>query len=435
MPLKLYNTLTRKKEIFKPTKGKTARFYACGPTVYDYVHIGNLRTFIFEDVLRRTLALDGYKVQMIMNITDIDDKTILGAKRAGKTLKEFTDFYAKEFFKDIKKLNILPAAKYPRATRHFGEMKKIIRILLKKKYAYETGDGIYFDISRFKKYGRLSGLKKRELKPGIRIAADEYSKDQAEDFALWKKKGPPAGGRPGWHLECSAMSIKYLGLPIDVHAGGVDLIFPHHENEIAQSEAAFGKKFVRFFVEGEHLKMEGKKMSKSLGNLLTLRDLEQKGFDPLDFRYLTLTAHYRSPLSFSWKSLEAAQRARRNLMRKSNGDGRGPARPAGGLEKFQDKFLSRINDDLDTPGALALLHQTPGRGQLLFSDLVFGLGLAHSPRAPKIPAEIKKLLDRREEARAKKNWSEADKIREEIRKLGFSIEDSHAGPKVKHRLS
>ena len=432
MPLRLFNMLTRKKEVFKPARGKTARFYACGPTVYDYVHIGNLRTFIFEDVLCRALALNGYKVKMVMNITDIDDKTIRGAKKAGKTLKGFTDFYAKDFFKDIKKLNILPAAKYPRATRHFGEMKKIIRILLKKKYAYETGDGIYFDISKFKKYGRLSGLKKRELKPGARIAADEYSKDQAEDFALWKKNPPtggrPAGGRPGWHLECSAMSIKYLGLPIDVHAGGVDLIFPHHENEIAQSEAAFGKKFARFFVEGEHLKVEGKKMSKSLGNLLTFRDLERKGFDPLDFRYLTLTAHYRSPLSFSWKSLEAARRARRNLMSRSNVDGRG-------LEKFQDKFLSRLNDDLDTPGALALLHQTSGRGPLLFSDLVFGLGLAHPPRAPKIPAEIKKLLGRREEARAKKNWSGADKIREEIRKLGFSIEDSPAGPKVKHRLS
>ncbi|KKW21085.1 MAG: cysteinyl-tRNA synthetase, cysteinyl-tRNA synthetase [Candidatus Adlerbacteria bacterium GW2011_GWC1_50_9] len=428
MPLRLFNMLTRKKEVFKPARGKTARFYACGPTVYDYVHIGNLRTFIFEDVLHRALALNGYKVKMVMNITDIDDKTIRGAKKAGKALKEFTDFYAKEFFKDIKKLNILPAAKYPRATRHFGEMKKIIRILLKKKYAYETGDGIYFDISRFKKYGRLSGLKKRELKIGARIQADEYSKDEPSDFALWKKKGPPAGGRPGWHLECSAMSIKYLGLPIDVHAGGVDLIFPHHENEIAQSEAAFGKKFARFFVEGEHLKVEGKKMSKSLGNLLTFRDLERKGFDPLDFRYLTLTAHYRSPLSFSWKSLEAAQRARRNLMSRSNADGRG-------LEKFQDKFLSRLNDDLDTPGALALLHQTSGRGPLLFSDLVFGLGLAHPPRAPKIPAEIKKLLGRREEARAKKNWSGADKIREEIRKLGFSIEDSPAGPKVKHTLS
>ncbi|MDP3762702.1 MAG: cysteine--tRNA ligase [bacterium] len=427
MPLKLYNALARKKEIFKPARGKTARFYACGPTVYDRVHIGNLRTFIFEDVLRRTLALGGCKVKMIMNITDIDDKTILGAKRAGKTLKEFTDFYAKEFFKDVKKLNILPAAKYPRATRHFGEMKKIIRILLKKKYAYETGDGIYFDISRFKKYGRLSGLKKSGLRPGARIAADEYSKDQAEDFALWKKKGPPAGGRPGWHLECSAMSIKYLGLPIDIHAGGVDLIFPHHENEIAQSEAAFGKKFARFFIEGEHLKVEGKKMSKSLGNLLTLRDLDKKGFDPLDFRYLTLTAHYRSPLSFSWKSLEAAQKARLNLMRRPDENGRGP-------EKFQDKFLSRINDDLDTPGALALLHQTPGHSPLLFSDLVFGLGLAR-PRTLKIPAEAKKLIARREEARMKKNWSEADKIREEIRKLGFSIEDTPAGPEVKHRLS
>src|SRR3989344_1124034 len=427
MPLRLFNTLTRKKEVFKPARGKTARFYACGPTVYDYVHIGNLRTFIFEDVLHRALALNGYKVKMVMNITDIDDKTIRGAKKAGKALKEFTDFYAKEFFKDIKKLNILPAAKYPRATRHFGEMKKIIRILLKKKYAYETEDGIYFDISKFKKYGRLSGLKKRELKSGARISVDEYSIDQAEDFALWKKKSPPVGGHPGWHIECSAMSIKYLGLPIDIHAGGIDLIFPHHENEIAQSEAAYGRKFARFFVEGEHLLIEKKKMSKSLGNLFTLRDLETKGFDPLDFRYLVLPAHYRSPLSFSWKALEVARQARLKLQERAR---EAKARKKKSDGSFCKEFLARLNDDLNMPRALALLwKEAKSYEDLLCADEVLGLGLKNLKKAA-VPPRVKALLVKREALRREKKWGQADRIREEIMKLGFKVQDMPEGSQV-----
>ncbi|MDP3785024.1 MAG: cysteine--tRNA ligase [bacterium] len=428
MSLKLFNTLTRKKEIFKPARGRTARFYACGPTVYDYVHIGNLRTFIFNDILRRTLELGGYKVKMVMNITDIDDKTIRGAKRAGKSLKNFTDFYTREFFKDIKKLNIFPAWKYPRATAHFREMKKIMEILLKKKYAYETEDGIYFNISKFKRYGRLSGLKKGELKPGARIRADEYSKDEAEDFVLWKKKED----RPGWHLECSAMSVKYLGLPIDIHSGGVDLIFPHHENEIAQSESAFGRKFVRFFTEGEHLLVEGKKMSKSLGNLFTLKDLEKRGFSPLDFRYLVLTAHYRSPLSFGWRSLEASRRARLKLIEKALW-ARERKNKRDGLASFKKAFLARIDDDLDMPRALALLWKQGIQYEtFLFSDRIFGLGLGKI-RSLASPATVQNLLETREKLRLEKKWREADEIRNKIRRLGFLVEDTPKGPRLRPR--
>src|SRR3989339_547096 len=316
MSLRLFNTFTRKKEIFRPARKGEVKFYACGPTVYDYVHVGNLRTFIFEDILRRTLELNGHKVKLVMNITDIDDKTIRGAKKAGKSLKEFTSFYEKGFFGDIKRLNILPAFKYPRATEHISEMKKIINLLLKKKYAYETEDGIYFDISK---------------------------------------------------------SIKYLGLPIDIHAGGIDLIFPHHENEIAQSEAAYGRKFARFFVEGEHLLIEKKKMSKSLGNLFTLRDLETKGFEPLDFRYLVLTAHYRSPLSFSWKALEGARQARLKLQERAR---EAKARKKKSDGSFCKEFLARLNDDLNMPRALALLwKEAKSYEDLLCADEVLGLGL------------------------------------------------------------
>lgn len=425
MSLRLFNTLTRKKEIFRPARGKLVRFYACGPTVYDRVHIGNLRTFIFEDILRRTLELNGHKVRLVMNITDIDDKTIRGAKKSGKSLKEFTGFYEKEFFRDIKRLNILPAFKYPRATEHISAMKKIISRLLKKKYAYTAKDGIYFDISRFKRYGKLSGLKKRELKIGARVSNDEYTKDEAEDFALWKKG---ERDRPGWHIECSAMSIKYLGMPIDIHAGGVDLIFPHHENEIAQSEAAYGRKFARFFVEGEHLLIEKKKMSKSLGNLFTLQDLEAKGFEPLDFRYLVLTAHYRSPLSFSWRSLEAARMARRKLKEAAMRAKKSKARSSAAFEK---EFLQALNNDLDTPRALAFTWKKARDAHAFkLAEKIFGLNLDKAEKIS-ISSEVKLLLRERESLRKKKQWSEADKIREKILKLGFGVEDTPDGPKVR----
>ena len=438
MPLKLYNTLTRKKEVFKPSasrRRKAITFYACGPTVYDFVHIGNLRTFIFNDLLRRTLALNGFTIRQIMNITDVDDKTIRGAKSSGKNLKEYTSYYERAFFKDIKSLNILPASKYPRATGEIKTIVALINILLKKGIAYRTADGVYFDISKFKNYGKLSRVKAKQLKAGARIASDEYEKNDVQDFALWKFKkigepswpAPFGEGHPGWHIECSAMSIKYLGLPIDIHTGGVDLIFPHHENEIAQSEAAFSKKFVRFFFEGEHLMVAGKKMAKSLGNLYTLRNLIQKGFEPLDFRYLSLTAHYRSPLSFTWESLSAARTARLKLedrMREAKKDIKSFA-------KFKKDFLGAINDDLNTPKALALLWKFSSyKDVLLFADKIFGLGLDKIKKI-KVAQEVKKLVEKRESLRKDKKWTEADKIRVKITNLGYIIDDTPEGPKLK----
>lgn len=435
MPFKLYNALSRKKENFKPLKGKTVRFYACGPTVYAFVHIGNLRTFVFDDLLRRTFELNGYKVKEIMNLTDVDDKTINGAKDSGKTLKNYTSFYEKRFLFDVKALNILPAAKYTRATDHIQEMIKMISTLFKKKVAYKTSDGIYFNISKFKNYGKLSRLKARELKIGARVRSDEYEKNNAQDFALWKfkKEGEPSWaapfgeGRPGWHIECSAMSIKYLGMPLDIHSGGVDLIFPHHENEIAQSEAAYGKKFARFFAEGEHLSIGGKKKAKSLGNIFTLRDIEERGFEPLDFRYLTFTAHYRSPLSFSWESLSASRNARKKLEEKAL---LAPKSDAKVLKKFKMEFLAALNDDLNIPKALALVWKARGRDEILYADKILGLGL---DKVKKVAASagLEALLREREVMRRDKKWREADLIRDKILKAGYIIEDTPQGARLK----
>lgn len=452
MAVKLYNTLTRKKQVFKPLHNKRVGLYTCGPTVYNFAHIGNLRTYIFEDVLRRVLEYSGYKVKHVMNITDVEDKIIRDAKKAGKPIYEFTGSYEKAFYNDLKKINIKPAFKYPKATTHIPEMIKIIASLLKKGLAYKIDRSIYFDISKFKKYGRLSGVKARELKTGVRIDVDEYTKEQAEDFVLWKavKAGEPwwrapfGEGRPGWHIECSAMSMKYLGPTFDIHAGAVDLIFPHHENEIAQSEGATGKKFVNYFIEGEHLLVDGEKMSKSLGNVFNLRDIEVKGFDPLSFRYLVLTAHYRSKLNFTWKSLEAARNALDKLReivtnlkietsQKSNVEML--------KKRLTEKFKKYINDDLEMPRALALLWNivksekldTKTKYDLIIDfDKVLGLNLAHV-KTEKIPMEILKLTNKREKYREEKNFKKADEIRKKIKKLGWLIEDTKNGPKIKQK--
>lgn len=426
--------------------------YTCGPTVYNYAHVGNLRTYIFEDVLRRTLEYAGYKVKHVMNITDVDDKIIKGAEAAGKNIHDFSEPYKKAFFEDIRKLNILRAWRYPLATRHFGEMKKIIKILLKKRHAYETEDGIYFNVSKFKQYGKLSGLKQKELKLGARIRTDEYSKKEASDFVLWKKRE----NRPGWHLECSAMSMKYLGSTFDIHAGGIDLLFPHHENEIAQSEGATGKKFVRYFIEGEHLLVDGQKMSKSLGNIFTLRDIEKNGINPLAFRYLVLSAHYRSQLNFTWDGLRGAQNSLerlrefvRMLMLKK---GNLPPPPRGGgsgerlmLKSARDFFQKALSDDLNTPKALATMwsminkyHKNPEKCdpkailRMLYDfDRILGLGLAKiKPKT--VPLEVLKLLKERESARKTKNFALADEIRRKINALGWQIQDTERGSHLFH---
>lgn len=459
--LRLFNYLTRKKEPFRPLKKGSVGLYTCGPTVYNYAHIGNLRTYLFEDILRRTLEWEGYRVRHVMNLTDVDDKTIKGARAKGQTLKAFTEFYAKKFFTDVKRLGILPAWKYPRATKHVPEMVRLISILLRKKLAYRAEDGVYFDISKFKHYGKLSRLKQRKLKAGARVAADQYDKDKASDFALWKaaKPGEPSWpapfgrGRPGWHVECSAMSMKYLGPTFDIHAGGVDLLFPHHEDEIAQSEGATGQPFVRYFVESEHLMVDGKKMSKSLGNFHTLSTIEKRGFEPLDFRYLVLGAHYRKPLNFTWKALAAAKEGRLGLENAMERLRRGPS--AGSLRDENEalaviasvskRFSAAVNDDLNTPKAIAALNELLHYGNALLNrkllthraakmilavakefDRVLGLQLGRRKPAV-IPPKIRELAVRREVLRRAKRWQEADRIREKIRKLGFAVEDASSG--------
>lgn len=461
MTVSLYNALTRKKEVFKPIRKDFVGLYTCGPTVYNFVHIGNLRTYIFEDILRRTLEYAGFHVRHVMNITDVEDKIIREASAAGKNLAEFTAPYEKAFYDDVKKLNILRAWKYPKATRHIRDMISLITILLKKKRAYTADGSVYFDISRFSQYGRLSQIKKRSLKTGARVNADEYTKHEAQDFVLWKAAKPnepswpaPFGrGRPGWHIECSAMSMKYLGVTFDIHAGGVDLLFPHHENEIAQSEGATGKTFTRFFVEGEHLLINREKMSKSLGNMFTLRDIEDKNINPFAFRYLTLTAHYRTKLNFTWKSLAAAEQSLKKLyefVRYLKGEIRRTRERKKKIKSsalWKKKFDAAISRDLDTPGALAivwnLIHEINKNPhayhpkeilKLLYEfDAILGLGLKKiSPE--KIPQEIIDLAARREGYRKEKKWQEADTVRNEIEKQGWVLDDTPEGTKIKTRM-
>jgi cysteinyl-tRNA synthetase len=460
--IRLYNTLTRKKENFKPLHHKRVGLYTCGPTVYNYAHLGNLRTYIFEDILRRTLEYAGYKVRQVMNITDIEDKIFRDAKKEGKTIFEFIKPYEKAFFEDLQKLNIEKAWKYPKATEHLPEMIKFIQVLIKKRIAYRMAGSVYFSISKFKPYGKLSRVKGRELKAGARIDADEYTKENIQDFALWKAPKPgepiwktPFGeGHPGWHIECSVMSMKYLGKTFDMHTGGVDNIFPHHENEIAQSEAATGNPFVRYWVHGEFLLVDNQKMSKSLGNFYTLRDIKSRGFSPLAFRYLTLTSHYRSKLNFTWESLRAAQvslerlygfvrdfkiQKRPNLYSR---DYRGSA----SIVRAKKDFAKAVFNDLDTPKALAAVWNlvsaynkkseayNPGEVlKLLYDfDRMLGLGLKNI-KHEKIPAEIKKLALRREQSRKTKNWNQADELRKKIVHQGYEVKDTPAGPKITRR--
>lgn len=440
--MKLYNFLSRKIEEFRPI-GKTVGLYTCGPTVYDYVHIGNWRTFIFEDILKRALLFNGYEVKHIMNITDIDDKVIKASRDQGIGYRELGNKYTKAFFEDLEKLNIIKADEYPKATEHITSIIQIIKVLLKKGFAYVKDGSIYFSISKFATYGKLSGANIKGIKPGARVDVDEYDKESPVDFALWKRStkqakekkeafdSPWGIGRPGWHIECSAMSMKYLGNKLDIHTGGVDLLFPHHENEIAQSEVATGKKFVNFWLEGEHLLVEGQKMAKSLGNIFTLSEIAKRGVESLSLRYLFLTAHYRSKLNFTWQSLEAAQSALNNLrVEVSTWD-----EPKIGCAEFEGDFRQAINDDLDIPKALAVVwemvksdYPTSAKHQsILVMDRVLGLGLEKLERA-KLPKGAKELIVKREKLRAKGDFEEADKIRRELNSIGIEIEDTKGGP-------
>ena len=453
--MKLYNTLSRQLEELKPINNNEVKLYTCGPTVYDHVHIGNLRTYIFEDTLRRTVKSTGYMVNHVMNITDVDDKTIKRSLHDHSTLKpnealsKLTSLYENIFYEDADKVGIdFSQSKIIRATNHINDMQELIRRI---PYKYTGDDGIYFDISQDKNYGTLVKLDRTH--EHHRINNDEYDKDHVADFALWKtaEKDEPSwefeidgkniAGRPGWHIECSAMSVKYLGQPFDIHTGGVDLIFPHHENEIAQSRAATSKPLANYFVHSEHLLVDGHKMSKSRANFYTLDDILTKGFDPLAFRALTLQAHYRSQLNFTWESLGAAQaflqrlRAWADLKHQPD---LGHKKDAG---RNYDAALAEIRqllaDDLNTSQALAVVSQLaaqaeqegadPTKLQALLQKLdeLFGLDLANRED---ISESAKEIIKHREQARKNQNWPEADRLRDKLANQGLDINDTPHGP-------
>ena len=465
--LKLYNTLSRKKEVFKPIKKKKVGLYTCGPTVYSFAHIGNLRTYLFEDILKRVLEYNGYKVKHVMNITDVghltsqadtgEDKVELAARRERKSAWEIARFYTKAFKKDLKLLNIKEPDVWVRATQTIKDQIDLIKILEKKGFTYKIEDGIYFDTSKLKTYGRLWGKRKRKLKPGARIAVVPGKKNPT-DFALWKLTPPgvkrqmewnsPWGrGFPGWHTECVVMSIKHLGIPFDIHCGGIDHIPIHHPNEIAQAEAAYGKILARFWLHGEFLVLKEGRMGKSEGNIILLEDLIKKGFNPLTYRYFCLSAHYRSKLTFSQEALEGAKNSLENLyerVRELKSDITTFRRLLESYysrtaKNYQKRFLNYINDDLNTPKALALMWKLvkdekilpQEKYQLLIDfDRVFSLDLKKIKEI-KIPQKVKKLVKVREEHRKAGDFKKADKIRKEVEKLGFKIEDTEKGPKVK----
>jgi len=440
--LKLYNTLSRKKEAFKPIKKGQVGIYTCGLTVYNYGHIGNYRAFVASDVLRRYVEYLGLKVKKIVNITDVDDKTIKGSIKEGKKLNVFTKKYEKAFFEDEKVLNIKKADKYPKATEHIKEMVDVIEKLLKKGYAYKTKDGIYFNIKKFKNYGKLARLKLESLKEGARVNNNEYEKENAKDFALWKFYDNEDGdvfwetkigkGRPGWHIECSVMSNKYLGQHFDIHTGGIDLVFPHHEYEIAQSEAANSKKLANYWIHNEWMMINKEKMSKSKGNVYNIRDLIQMGYNPLAIRYFYLTGQYRTQINFTLDNLKNAQNSYdrlKNIISELKDDRK---ENKGYLKEFE----KAMDDDLNTPVALqvlwALLRDKNAIGKIKVIkkiDEVFGLELLKKEKVS-VSLDVKKLVSEREKARVDKDWKKADEIRDKIKKLGYQISDTEEGAKI-----
>ena len=461
MELRLYNTQTRKKELFRPIKSNGVGFYSCGPTIYWYQHIGNMRTYIFNDILKRVLLYNKFKVKHVMNYTDVghltsdedtgEDKIEKAAKKEGKTAREITDYYSKVFEQDCKKLNIIKPSIIARATDNIKEQINLIKVLTKKHYTYNTSDGIYFDTSKLKDYGKLAKLNIKELQEGKRIGIKE--KRNKTDFALWKFSEEPGvrqqewdfegkKGYPGWHIECSAMSSKYLGKQFDIHTGGREHIPVHHTNEIAQSEAAFGKKpWVKYWLHAEWLTFKGKKISKSTGGLYTISELERQGFDPLDFRYLTLTTIYRKRLNFDMESLKSArisfEKLKNIILELKN-----KKNSKGDVKQYNKKFLEAVNDDLNVPKGLSILWQVLRDNKIgsrkkyslaLKFDKVLGLNLKNV-RKEIIPEEIKLMAEERENYRRLKEWKKSDEIREAIRKKGYQVEDTSEGYKIKKSL-
>ncbi len=467
MQLKIYNTETREKDPIFPHDSPTLRMYTCGPTIYDFAHIGNFRTYVFEDLLRRAIQYFGFKVEQAMNITDIDDKTIRGAIAKNISLKEYTDPFKKAFFDDLETLNIQKVEHYPAATDYIPEMIQMIETLMQKGFAYKSSNGsIYFSIRHCPTYGRLSHLNLDDLKANAsgENEADEYDKENIADFVLWKAYDPnrdgkifwesPFGrGRPGWHIECSAMATKLLGQTIDIHCGGVDNMFPHHENEIAQSECCSGHRFVHTWVHAEHLLVDHKKMSKSLGNFHTLRDLLKKGYTGSEVRYLLLSTHYRTQLNFTFAGLDAArsslQRVEDLAIRLRLVQDMHPTTAS--LDRAALRFKTALADDLNISAALAALfdlirelntladdgklgYEEAQRALKLFEewDQVLGV-LPIKKKEEEIPVELLRFLEKRETARREKNWLVSDEMRDAIYGRGYIIEDTPTGARLKKK--
>lgn len=455
MELKLYNTLTKRKEIFKPIHGNEVRIYSCGPTVYKDATIGNMRTNVFMDILRRVLKYNGYTLKHVMNITDVghlvsdadegEDKMIKSAKEEGKTPLEIAEFYTKRFLKDLKDLNIDMPEIICKATDHIDDMLKFVEELMKKGYAYETSTAIYFDVSKLDEYGVLSGINLEEQKEGARVEVDKEKKNPY-DFALWIKApenhlmkwdSPWGLSYPGWHIECSAMSKKYLGEEFDIHTGGIDLIPTHHENEIAQSKGLTGKNPARFWIHGEYLLINGGKMSKSLGNVYLLSDIIKRGYSPLSYRIFCFSASYRNKLNFTWEAMEASNKALIKLKEayKKHLEGNDDVQEEI-INEFENKFHEAINDDLNMPLAMSIVWEVAKynlkskklANLLLKFDTVLGIKIDElEENKEEIPDEVLELVEKRKQARQDKNWELSDKIRDEINKKGYNIKDQKDG--------
>jgi cysteinyl-tRNA synthetase len=460
MSLKFYNTLSNRVEEFKEIKKGKVSLYTCGPTVYDYAHIGNFRTFVSQDLLKRYLLYLGYEVKHVMNITDVDDRTINKSYDLCIPLGQVTDKYIKAFFQDLETLNILKADVYPRATEHITEMIQTIEKLEKNGYAYKKGNSVYFSIEKFKDYGRLANISKENLILGKSIDADNYDKDNIQDFVLWKgkKEGEPfwptkyGDGRPGWHIECSVMSMRYLGEHFDIHGGGVDLIFPHHENEVAQSQCATGKQFVNYWIHCQHLVLDTQKMSKSLGNVLNLRDLLNEGYDPMVIRFLLLSTHYRKLLKFSFEGLERSKQALKRVtdfIFVLNGlkTGEGETKKVFDLiEENEFKFKGNMDNDLNISGAMGVFFEFIHKVNLIMDKLKKSdieailaytnrinsiIGVIKTAETEELDDQILKKVQLREKARKEKNFALADSLRDALKAMGVILIDTPDGVRWK----
>ena len=464
MALAFYDTLRRELVTFEPLEPGHVRMYTCGPTVHDYAHIGNLRTFLFEDMLRRVLEARDYRVTQVMNLTDVDDKIIAKAQAAGESIAEYTRRYTEAFFEDLATLRVERAEHYPTATGHIPEMVALIRRLEGAGHTYRTEDGsIWFRIASFPEYGKLSRIDLSGMRDGARVESDEYAKEDPKDFALWKAARPGeeawdtelGRGRPGWHIECSAMSMAYLGETFDIHTGGVDNIFPHHENEIAQAEAATGRPFARLWLHAEHLIVDGQKMAKSLGNFFTLRDLIERGYSPRAIRYLLLSVHYRQQLNFTFAGLDQAAASIERLgdfarrLEELPGDGEPDPALTERSARARREFEAALDDDLNTSRALGVVFEwvrdvnralDEGRGSgadrpvlervLAAFDAVYAV-LTPDPAELRVDAGVEALIAEREAARRERDWARADALRDRLAALGIVLEDTPAGPRWK----